>query len=37
MSNQAVGRDPIMGASLHGLNDEDLKAVSHYLSRLAPM
>jgi cytochrome c553 len=37
MSNQALGRDPIMGASLQGLTDEDLKAISHYLSRLAPM
>jgi len=35
--NQAVGRDPIMGASLQGLTDDDLKAISHYLSRLAPM
>ena len=35
--NQAVGRDPIMGASLQGLTDDDLKAISHYLSRLTPM
>lgn len=35
-SNQAVGRDPIMGASLHGLSDDDLKAIAHYLSRIGP-
>jgi cytochrome c553 len=33
-ANQAVGRDPIMIASLYGISDEDLKAISHYLSRL---
>ena len=34
-ANQAVGRDPIMIASLYGISDEDLKAISHYLSRLS--
>jgi cytochrome c553 len=33
-ANQAVGRDPIMIASLYGISDDDLKAISHYLSRL---
>lgn len=33
-ANQAVGRDPTMIASLYGISDEDLKAISHYLSRL---
>jgi cytochrome c553 len=35
-SNQAVGRDTIMAASLYGVGDGDLKAIAHYLSRLAP-
>ena len=35
-SNQAVGRDTIMAASLYGVGDDDLKAIAHYLSRLAP-
>ena len=34
-ANQAVGRDSIMIASLYGISDEDLQAISHYLSRLA--
>ena len=34
-ANQAVGRDSIMIASLYGITDEDLQAISHYLSRLA--
>jgi cytochrome c553 len=34
-ANQAVGRDSIMIASLYGITDEDLLAISHYLSRLA--
>jgi cytochrome c553 len=34
-ANKAVGRDPIMIASLYGISDEDLKAISHYLSRLS--
>ncbi|NBY68922.1 MAG: cytochrome c4 [Betaproteobacteria bacterium] len=34
-ANQAVGRDSIMIASLYGISDEDLKAISHYLSRLS--
>jgi len=34
-ANQAVGRDPIMIASLYGISDEDLKAISHYQSRLS--
>ena len=35
-SNQAVGRDTIMAASLYGVGDEDLKAIAHFLSRLVP-
>ena len=34
-SNQAVGRDTIMAASLYGVNDDDLKAMAHFLSRLS--
>jgi len=34
-ANQAIGRDPIMIASLYGISDEDLKAISHFLSRLS--
>lgn len=33
-SNQAVGRDTIMAASLFGVSDSDIKAMAHYLSRL---
>jgi len=33
-SNQAVGRDTIMAASLYGMTDDDLKAIAHYLSQL---
>ena len=35
-SNQAVGRDTLMAASLHGLSDPDLVAIAHYLSRIGP-
>jgi cytochrome c553 len=35
-SNQAVGRDTIMSASLYGVSDDDIKAMAHYLSRLLP-
>lgn len=35
-SNQAVGRDPIMSATLSGVPDEDLQALAHYLSRMVP-
>ena len=35
-ANQAVGRDSIMIASLYGISDEDLQAISHYLARIAP-
>ena len=35
-SNQAVGRDTIMAASLYGVGDDDLKAIAHFLSRLVP-
>jgi hypothetical protein len=35
-SNQAVGRDTLMAASLHGLSDSDLIAIAHYLSRIVP-
>ncbi len=33
-TNQALGRDTIMAASLYGVSDEDLKAMAHYFSRL---
>ena len=33
-SNQAIGRDTIMAASLYGMSDDDLKAIAHYLSQL---
>ena len=36
-ANQAVGRDSIMIASLYGISDEDLQAISHYLSRLTTL
>jgi cytochrome c553 len=32
-SNNAKGRDTIMAASLYGMNDDDLKAIAHYLSQ----
>jgi cytochrome c553 len=35
-ANQAVGRDPIMSASLHGISDDDLQALAHYLARVVP-
>lgn len=33
-SNKATGRDTIMVASLYGMNEDDLKAIAHYLSQL---
>ncbi len=35
-SNQAVGRDPIMSASIYGIPDADLKAMAHFLAHLKP-
>jgi cytochrome c553 len=35
-SNQAVGRDPIMSASLHGISDADFQAIAHFLAQTAP-
>lgn len=35
-SNQAVGRDSIMAASLYGVPDDDLRALAHYLAHLSP-
>lgn len=35
-TNQAVGRDTLMAASLHGLSDADLRALAHYLARIGP-
>lgn len=35
-SNQAVGRDTVMAASLYGVSDDDLKAMAHYLARSQP-
>jgi cytochrome c553 len=31
-NNTATGRDTIMAASLHGMNDDDLRAIAHYLA-----
>ncbi|MCX7274602.1 MAG: c-type cytochrome [Burkholderiales bacterium] len=36
VSNQAVGRDTLMNAALHGISDAELQSIAHYLSRLAP-
>ncbi len=30
----ATGRDTIMAASLHGMSEEDLRDLAHYLSQL---
>ena len=35
-NNQATGRDTIMAASLYGVSDNDLKALAHFLARVAP-
>jgi len=35
-NNQAVGRDSNMAASVYGVADADLQALSHYLARLTP-
>lgn len=35
-NNEAVGRDTIMAASLYGVSDADLKAMAHFLARVAP-
>lgn len=35
-NNQAIGRDTIMAASLYGVSDGDLKALAHFLARVAP-
>jgi len=35
-NNQAIGRDTIMAASLYGVSDNDLKALAHFLARVAP-
>jgi cytochrome c553 len=35
-NNQAVGRDSNMAASVYGVADADLQALSHYLSRITP-
>ncbi len=35
-SNQAVGRDPIMSASIYGIAEADLKAMAHYFAHLKP-
>lgn len=35
-NNQAIGRDTIMAASLYGISDGDLKALAHFLARVAP-
>jgi cytochrome c553 len=36
VAGQATGRDSNMAASLHGISDADLKALSHYLARVVP-
>ena len=35
-NNQAVGRDSNMAASVYGVADADLQAISHYLARVSP-
>ena len=35
-NNQAMGRDSNMTASVQGVSDDDLRALSHYLSRVQP-
>jgi cytochrome c553 len=35
-NNQAVGRDSNMAASVYGVADADLQALSHYLARVSP-
>ena len=35
-NNQAIGRDTIMAASLYGVSDNDIKALAHFLARVAP-
>jgi cytochrome c553 len=35
-NNQAVGRDSNMVASVYGVADADLQALSHYLARVSP-
>ncbi len=35
-AGQAVGRDPIMAASIQGVSDDDLRAMAHFLARTAP-
>lgn len=35
-AGQAAGRDTLMTAALHGASDEDLRAMAHYLARVAP-
>jgi cytochrome c553 len=35
-SNQAVGRDTIMAATLYGTSDDDIKALAYFLSRTTP-
>ena len=35
-NNEAVGRDTIMAATLHGVSAEDLEAMAHYLAHLTP-
>jgi cytochrome c553 len=35
-NNQATGRDTIMAASLYGVSDNDIKALAHFLARVAP-
>lgn len=36
LSNQAIGRDTLMTAALHGASDDDLRAMAHYLARVEP-
>ena len=35
-SNKAVGRDPIMSASIYGIPDADLQALSHFFAHIKP-
>lgn len=35
-SGKAIGRDPIMTASIYGISDLDLQALSHYFAQIRP-
>mgnify|MGYP000452765646 CR=1 FL=1 len=35
-SGKAIGRDPIMTASIYGISDADLQALSHFFAQIKP-